>query len=82
MSKLLEIVVDENGNLRAIHDDELTPLFDHGTVHIERASHVEPNTSGQWIADLSPVNGPELGPFTLRQTALDAEVAYLRANVL
>ena len=49
---------------------------------IARASHVEPTPDGQWEADLSPVSGPVLGPFDTRREALDAEVAWLRANVL
>ena len=34
-----------------------------GKLHIKRASHVEPNPSGKWYADLAPVDGPSLGPF-------------------
>ena len=49
---------------------------------IFRASHVEPSPSGGWFADLSPVNGPLLGPFTLRSDALTAEVAWLEKNIL
>ena len=29
---------------------------------------------------MSPVDGPVLGPFALRQDALDAEVAWLQAE--
>jgi hypothetical protein len=35
---------------------------------------------GPWIADLSPVNGPTLGPFTDRAAALDAERGWLVTN--
>ena len=29
-------------------------------------SHVEPVTGGQWVADMKPVDGPLLGPFSMR----------------
>ena len=35
-----------------------------------------------WLADLSPVNGPVLGPFDRRSEALAAELAWLEANWL
>ncbi len=41
-----------------------------GTLTIQRASHVEPDTNGRWFADLSPSNGPLLGPFERRSDAL------------
>lgn len=34
-----------------------------------------------WQADLAPVNGPVLGPFTIRGQAIDAEVQWLHANL-
>ena len=66
----------------AIYGDDLAGLIEQAeTVSITRASHVEPTTDGQWTADLSPVGGPVLGPFALRQTALDEEVAWLKLNL-
>jgi len=66
----------------AIYGDDLAGLIEQAeTVSITRASHVEPTTDGQWTADLSPVGGPVLGPFALRQTALDEEVAWLKQNL-
>lgn len=35
----------------------------------------------QWQADLSPSNGPTLGPFHKRQDAIDAEIAWLNENL-
>lgn len=35
-----------------------------------------------WAADMSPVNGPALGPFRLRAEALDAERGWLERNVV
>lgn len=52
-----------------------------GTASIARASHVEPDATGQWSADLSPVAGPRLGPFKLRSQALAAEEAWLSARL-
>ena len=52
-----------------------------GAVSIRRASHVEPTPSGEWTADMSPMNGPVLGPFALRSEALKAEVAWLDARL-
>lgn len=51
-----------------------------GAVSIARASHVEPNPAGKWEADMGPSGGPVLGPFNLRQEAIDAELAWLKEN--
>ncbi len=80
--KTLQIVVETNGDLRFLHDDDLAPLFDEGTVSIERASHVEPDARGLWFADLSPVGGPRLSGFALRGEALQAEARWLHENRL
>ena len=53
-----------------------------GSVSIRRASHVEPNSTGHWLADLSPVGGPVLGPFKWRSQALEAEVRWLETQWL
>lgn len=76
------IIVKPGGRIELIYTDDLNFLLSEGQARIERASHVEPDARGQWYADLSPVQGPVLGPFTLRQQALDAEVAWLEANRL
>ncbi len=65
-----------------IHDDRLGFLRELGPVSIKRASHVEPTDDAKWTADLSPVDGPVLGPFDTRGEALDAEVAWLKKNHL
>jgi hypothetical protein len=49
---------------------------------IVRASHVEPDEAGRWIADLTLVAGPVLGPFRRRSEALEAEWAWLVTNWL
>lgn len=71
-----------SGDMKFIYDDDLREIVDHGKAKISRASHVEPNDSAEFTADLSPVGGPILGPFPLRQTALDAEVTWIENNFL
>jgi len=77
----MEIRIKPSGTAMCIYSDAL-PLSQIGKLSIKRASHVEPNSVGQWIADLSPVGGPQLGPFELRTDALSAEVSWLRKNWL
>jgi len=77
----VEIVIGPNGDARTIYDER----FDFaclGDVQIRRASHVEPDESGRWFADLSPVGGPTLGPYGKRSAALEAEVEWLRLHAL
>ena len=67
------------GQLRYIYNDVLLPLTALGDVKIQRASHVEP-VGSEWFADLSPIGGPLLGPFQLRESALQAEVAWIHKH--
>lgn len=76
----LTINFDDNGNARFIYNDDLAFLLDEGEATVTRASHVEPAVGGGWTADMSPSDGPVLGPFKLRQEALDAEVRWLQEN--
>lgn len=76
------IIVESNGTIRFIYDDRLKDLLHNGSAVIQRVSHVEPTTAGDWTADLTPVQGPVLGPFSFRQQALDAEINWLNNNVL
>ena len=75
----VNVTVLANGDLRFIYDDEIASLLSHGVSTIRRASHVEPSGNG-WTADMTPVDGPVLGPFALRHDALTAEVAWLQRN--
>jgi hypothetical protein len=70
------IVVVAGGGVRAVYSDALRLAF-LGRFSITRASHVEPDVEGLWWADLSPVQGPTLGPFALRSEALAAELQWL-----
>lgn len=79
MSQELQIVVSE-GEIRFIHQDDLAEAFQAGKASTRRASHVEPGKDG-WKADLRPVNGPVLGPFNRRDTALQAEDNWLRQQL-
>lgn len=81
-----EIVIRRDGSVVGIYSDavpyrELAAALG-GTLDTRRASHVEPDGEGRWIADLGPSSGPVFGPFNLRSEALAAEVAWLRQNVL
>ena len=81
MSGIVEIVISDRGVARSIYSDDLD-LKSLGPLNIRRASHVEPNSVGQWLADLTPVSGPVLGPFPMRSQALNAETDWLREHWL
>lgn len=74
------VSIDRSGRLRALYSDDVRwePL---GLVRITRASHVEPTAEGTWRADLSPVEGPTLGPFAKREEALRAEFAWIQEHL-
>ena len=76
----MELII-HGGNVRCIYAETLD-LRELGKSNISRASHVEPDLAGRWIADLAPVGGPKLGPFDKRTDALGAEVQWLRDNWL
>ncbi len=75
------LVINPRGSVKAVYS-ELIDLGTLGRPAITRASHVEPDDRGGWLADLGPVVGPVLGPFGRRSEALDAERAWLEANWL
>ena len=77
----MDLVVLSGGTVRAVYSEEIE-LDTLGPVVITRASRVEPDERGCWLADLSPVEGPTLGPFRSRSEALDAERAWLETNWL
>ena len=77
----MELLITPTGHCRCVYDESMD-LRDLGPLTIQRASHVEPNAAGQWTADLSPMNGPQLGPFPNRSEALAAEVDWLRMHWL
>jgi hypothetical protein len=77
----MDLLVTPEGAVKAVYS-ELLDLAVLGRPVIARASHVEPDAEGRWTADLSPVRGPVLGPFTRRSEALEAERAWLDENWL
>ena len=78
----MQIVIETNGNARCVYCETID-LAILGRVNVRRASHVEPNDDGYgWTADLSPVDGPVLGPFNHRSEALHAELQWLESNWL
>ena len=78
----MDIIIDPSGAARCVYGEaiDLTAI---GELHIRRASHVEPEGGGgEWRADLLPIAGPSLGPFSSRSAALAAECEWLSANWL
>lgn len=76
------IVIETSGAVRFIYDDGLADLLALGKATVKRASVVEPAEGGGWIADLSAMDGPSLGPFWLRGDALAAEARWLKQHML
>ena len=77
----MELLIKPSGIVRCVYDESID-LSQIGKVDIRRASHVEPTLDGGWVADLSPVAGPKLGPFQNRSEAIRAELHWLQANWL
>ena len=77
----MQLIIDPNGSVRCVYTEtiDLTTL---GRLTITRGSHVEPDETGRWFANLAPVAGPRLGPFLKRSHALNAEADWLDANWL
>ncbi len=77
----MNLIIGPEGRVRGIYGEAIA-LDALGSPRITRASHVEPDDQGRWLADMAPVGGPVLGPFERRSDALDAEVTWLDANWL
>ena len=77
----MKIIITPVGTARCIYSEEID-LAAIGSPTITRASHVEPDQQGRWLADMSPLGGELLGPFAKRSEALAAEIEWLEANVL
>ena len=77
----MQLIVESDGALRCVYGEEID-MHALGIPSVSRASHVEPDQYGRWFADLSPVDGPRLGPFDRRSDALAAESTWLESNWL
>ena len=77
----MQLVVGGDGSIRCVYSEDIS-LASLGSLSISRGSHVEPDSHGRWLADLSAVAGPILGPFELRSQAILAERDWLEANWL
>ena len=77
----MRLVIKPDGSVRCLYN-EAVDLSSLGSLTIQRGSHVEPDATGRWLADLAPVDGPVLGPFNRRSEALAAERAWLEQNWL
>ena len=77
----MQLIVQPGGDVCCLYGEgiDLSAL---GRLTIQRASHVEPDQSGQWWADLALSNGPRLGPFPKRSEALQAESDWLHQHLL
>jgi len=78
---MMQLIIGTSGIVRCIYSEAID-LHGFGSPVIARASHVEPDSEGRWFANLTPVYGPTLGPFTLRSEALAAEQAWLEQHWL
>lgn len=72
----MQLVIDPCGTGHCLYSESIE-IHTLGCLTIRRASQVEPNADGTWTADLTPVAGPQLGPFQLRSQALAAEADWL-----
>lgn len=77
----MHLLIDSQGQVTCLYSEAID-LASLGDFSIRRASHVESDARGQWLADLSPVGGPILGPFSKRSQALQAKQQLLERNWL
>jgi hypothetical protein len=77
----MQLIIHSDGSIRCLYGEAIN-LSSLGLLSISRASHVEADPDGNWLADLRPVEGPCLGPFSLRSQALAAEEQWLLAHRL
>ena len=77
----MHLIISPDGGVSCVYGETID-LAELGRLTISRGSYVEPDEEGRWFADLSPVGGPQLGPFPHRSDALVAEAAWLDAHWL
>ena len=76
----MELVISTQSIVTALHGEEID-LASLGQLTIRRASHVEPDETGRWWVDLSPISGPSMGPFARRSLAVQAEQQWIIAGI-
>jgi hypothetical protein len=79
----------KNGTVTSLYNDQNSPKILEklgGKAVIKRASHVEAPLKElekiEFTVDLTPVGGPILEGFPSYEEAVDAEVAWIKSNVL
>ena len=77
----MQMIVATNGSLRCLYDEAID-LAAIGRLSITRASHVEPDEQGRWLADLRPSPARYSGHSFSVANALEAERAWLEAHWL
>ncbi len=77
----MQLIIDDIGTIRCLYGEEID-LSSLAGMMVVRGYQVEPNETGKWSADMSPVSGPILGPFHRRSQALEAEARWLETNRL
>lgn len=77
----MQLLIRTCGKIECVYSEELD-LYQLGSLSIARGSYVEPDANGKWFAELSPVSGPTLGPFSSRSEALTAERDWLNEHWL
>jgi len=77
----MKLLISPQGAVHCVYSEAID-LATLGRLAISRGSYVEPNAAGQWLVDLSPVQGPQLGPFAQRSAALESEADWLEQHWL
>ncbi|MCA9007365.1 MAG: hypothetical protein KDA70_18990 [Planctomycetaceae bacterium] len=77
----MKLLISPQGTVHCVYSEAID-LATLGRLAISRGSYVEPDAAGQWLVDLSPVQGPQLGPFAQRSAALKAETDWLEQHWL
>lgn len=76
----MRIIFLSDGTAVTVYTEALE-LSGLGRLSHRRASYVEPVETGCWIANLTPVGGPTLGPYAKRSEALAAEGKWLELHM-
>jgi hypothetical protein len=76
----MNLFIRPDGTAQCLYTEDIN-LGQLGALDIRRASHVEPEKNGNWVADLRPVGGPVMTGFPSRSAALDAEAEWLNREM-